>query len=729
MANKTKDIHGLAQNEPSPNSPKGKNYLLAIGIDQYAHCPKLHNAAKDARDMVAVLKKRFQFEEEQIIELYDEKATKRSIYDSLDNLASKITDTDNFLLYFSGHGEFHKRFKLGYWVPVEAEKEAFDQYIPNSEIRNILSAIKSHHTFLMIDSCFSGALFAKGSSRNIPLRKERDPSRWGLTAGRNEIVTDGEKGTNSPFAKSLLYQLEQTDHPIGVAELCDKVLEVVSANANQTPRGEPLKVDGHQGGQFVFHLKKDEVADWKETIEKGTLAAYQSFLRKYPEGKYTNEAHAKTKTLKAETLWQKIQSTTDDQLADLKKRLVLVNQYVDQYEDQVHYDEALNVGELLEYKKDFLKSKNSDFALKRFLKKDSPNIAGAAAVRQSAKAILAKREEREEQLEAEKEKTQTEEAARLKEEEIARKKAAKEQLRKQQEASERKQREAKERQERSKKEQEKLLAKKEQPQQSRLEKEKKQKERPAAMGSGPSPKVDQSNPFKKYIKFAWVLLLIPIGWGINSLLNNDNDGNNGQRLVTENTVKKPITTENETGKEKQANQTTNASSGIVKDRAGQSYTWKRMKDGKKWMTENLNYKTSDSWCYDGSNSNCKKYGRLYTWAAAKKACPSGWHLPSDAEWRAMAKQYGGCDDDASDNGKAAYKSLISGGNSGFTALLGGYRYADGSYNRLGKYGLYWSSSEKSSDNAWHYYFDEPSSKLIRYDRNKTVGRSCRCTED
>ena len=47
-----------------------------------------------------------------------------------------------------------------------------------------------------------------------------------------------------------------------------------------------------------------------------------------------------------------------------------------------------------------------------------------------------------------------------------------------------------------------------------------------------------------------------------------------------------------------------------------------------WMAENLNYETENSYCYDDDPSNCSKYGRLYTWAAAKTVCPEGWHLPS-----------------------------------------------------------------------------------------------------
>ena len=52
-----------------------------------------------------------------------------------------------------------------------------------------------------------------------------------------------------------------------------------------------------------------------------------------------------------------------------------------------------------------------------------------------------------------------------------------------------------------------------------------------------------------------------------------------------------------------------------------------------WMAENLNFATDSSYCYNNDPSNCDKYGRLYTWNDAIKACPSGWHLPDTTEWK------------------------------------------------------------------------------------------------
>jgi uncharacterized protein (TIGR02145 family) len=159
---------------------------------------------------------------------------------------------------------------------------------------------------------------------------------------------------------------------------------------------------------------------------------------------------------------------------------------------------------------------------------------------------------------------------------------------------------------------------------------------------------------------------------------------------------------------------------------------KRMADGKQWMTNNLSVTTAGSSCYDEAELNCRRYGRLYTWDSAQRACQTlgdGWRLPTEDEWRRLAKHYGGVFEDSDDRGKAAYTALLIGGRSGFNAVLGGGCGPDG-YARLEGHGLYWTSTESVPGAAWFYNFGKGSLALYRQrEGDKTRAFSVRCIKE
>ena len=156
---------------------------------------------------------------------------------------------------------------------------------------------------------------------------------------------------------------------------------------------------------------------------------------------------------------------------------------------------------------------------------------------------------------------------------------------------------------------------------------------------------------------------------------------------------------------------------------------KLMADGKQWMTRNVDLNIVSSYCYAGNELNCRQYGRLYTWESAWRACQSlgkGWQLPTKEDWRQMAKHYGGVRDDSNDGGKAAYKALVIGGNSGFNAVFGGGRSADGQYARLNAHGFYWTASESGPGSAWLYNFGQAHILDRHNDGEKRRAFSVRC---
>ena len=164
-----------------------------------------------------------------------------------------------------------------------------------------------------------------------------------------------------------------------------------------------------------------------------------------------------------------------------------------------------------------------------------------------------------------------------------------------------------------------------------------------------------------------------------------------------------------------------------------SYSFRRMADGKQWTTHNLGVDIAQSYCYDDSELNCRSYGRLYTWESAQHGCRAlgnGWRLPTDDEWRELAKQHGGVMEDSDDTGKGAYEALILGGDSGFDGVLGGGRGGDGRYARLEAHGFYWTASETTPATAWFYNFGKGGAALNRQrEGSKHMAASVRCVSE
>jgi TonB family protein len=186
-------------------------------------------------------------------------------------------------------------------------------------------------------------------------------------------------------------------------------------------------------------------------------------------------------------------------------------------------------------------------------------------------------------------------------------------------------------------------------------------------------------------------------------------------------------------------------------RDGRVYKAVKMPDGKTWMGENLNYKTVNSWCYGNDDANCKQYGRLYDWNTAKTACPAGWHLPLREEWRELVRAVDpnakliiddrdntNCDSYniagkrlKSKSGWGSHSSYNGTDDYGFSALPGGYRGVDGSFNDAGgNNGCWWTTAEAEYGNGKAYgrimgcYYDT----VNEYYDSVGVGFSVRCVQ-
>jgi uncharacterized protein (TIGR02145 family) len=150
-----------------------------------------------------------------------------------------------------------------------------------------------------------------------------------------------------------------------------------------------------------------------------------------------------------------------------------------------------------------------------------------------------------------------------------------------------------------------------------------------------------------------------------------------------------------------------------------------------WMAENLNYEAEGSKCYDNNPANGQKYGRLYDWEMAKKACPPGWHLPSDEEWQELVNFAGGKEIAGTELKSASGWNSNGNGTDefGFAALPGGYGSSDGGFGNVGEYGGWWSATEGIAAYAWNRNMSYSSADVSRDGNGKTILFSVRCVQD
>ena len=240
----------------------GKYYALLIGIDNYNGAwNALSNAVNDAKEIEKVLKSKYKFD--YFNALYNEEASRSTIIQEMEWLVDNVQEEDNVFIYYSGHGDFKENLNKGYWVPCDAITNSTAEYISNNDIQTYLGGIRSKHTLLVSDACFSGDLF-RGQTISVPFEDSEKyyrkihalASRKAITSGGLEPVMDGGRDGHSVFAYYFLKNLRNNDNKYyDATELYNDIKIPVTNNSDQSPRFQPIKNTGDEGGQFVFIMK------------------------------------------------------------------------------------------------------------------------------------------------------------------------------------------------------------------------------------------------------------------------------------------------------------------------------------------------------------------------------------------------------------------------------------------------------------------------------------------
>jgi len=235
---------------------KKKYYALLIGVNDYQDptINSLDNPVNDALRLKRVLTENYTFEEDNITLLRNPSRT--DIIESFDKLSSQVQKEDNLLIFYAGHGIWDERLKQGYWLPKDSKKTSKAAWLSNGTIRDYLGGIKSKHTLLIADACFSGGIFKTRDvfmDAKAVLQLYKLPSRKAMTSGNMKTVPD-----KSIFMEYLIKRLSDNEQSVMSAEslFSSFRVAVINNSSGQVPQYGDIRDAGDEGGDFVF-LKRE----------------------------------------------------------------------------------------------------------------------------------------------------------------------------------------------------------------------------------------------------------------------------------------------------------------------------------------------------------------------------------------------------------------------------------------------------------------------------------------
>lgn len=183
-----------------------------------------------------------------------------------------------------------------------------------------------------------------------------------------------------------------------------------------------------------------------------------------------------------------------------------------------------------------------------------------------------------------------------------------------------------------------------------------------------------------------------------------------------------------------------ATDGLMTDIDGNKYRTVQI-GSMTWMAENLKVtrdrdgNTLETHCYMDKSDKCSEFGRLYPWEEALKASPDGWRLPTSQDWERLEIELGMDPEDTQSfgwRGTDQGAQLKEGGNSGFDALLSGYKDGtilwDGRYFDIGYFGAFWSATEYDSIKAVARFVYITYDAIYKGSYDKTAALAVRCVK-
>ena len=305
----------LAASEAALDIEFGRYPALVIGINDYKNLPRLETAVNDASAVADLLRQKYGFEVSLLLN-----PTRSQVIRALDGLRGKLTERDNLLVYYAGHGVLDIEADAGFWLSVDAEESTQADWISISTVTQTVKAMSAKHVMVVSDSCYSGTL-TRGLSVSVKTGAERQAelerlagkrSRTALVSGGLEPVSDGGGDGHSVFTRAFLTALRDSTGVLDGQQLFTAVRRPVIVNADQTPQYSDIRRADHEGGDFLFvptnldlgapaspssdkassgfDARELELAFWNSIQDSERPADYEAYLAQYPSGVYASLA-------------------------------------------------------------------------------------------------------------------------------------------------------------------------------------------------------------------------------------------------------------------------------------------------------------------------------------------------------------------------------------------------------------------------------------------------------
>jgi tetratricopeptide (TPR) repeat protein len=261
----------------TPANPMGRYYALLVAVSDFAPnsgINSLDHPLQDAERVQQVLTTQYTFDSANVTLLRN--PNRAAIIRALDDLSHKLTEQDNLLIFYAGHGYWDARINQGFWFPSDARQDDRAEWLSNSTLRDYISGIRTKHTLLVADACFSGGIF---KTRAAFEAAPRPVEALYKLASRNAMTSGGmaEVPDKSVFVAYFLKRLsENRQNYLTAQTLFSSMRKAVTNNSPnaQIPQYGEIREVGDEGGDFIFVRRGESANAVAESPERLATTLY-----------------------------------------------------------------------------------------------------------------------------------------------------------------------------------------------------------------------------------------------------------------------------------------------------------------------------------------------------------------------------------------------------------------------------------------------------------------------